>query len=121
MPFQVGDYIVDNGGPQYICLPGTLVAVLFHPADALVGSLSGTERVGINDAGAQGVTTTQTIANLAAPGNTGPPGLAGPGISSSAPATATSVGQAATVAYDATHIYVCVATNTWVRATLAAW
>jgi alpha-glucuronidase len=38
-----------------------------------------------------------------------------------APATATSTGIAGQIAYDATHIYVCVATNTWVRATLATW
>ncbi len=38
-----------------------------------------------------------------------------------APSTATSTGVAGTIAYDATHIYVCVATNTWVRATLATW
>jgi hypothetical protein len=38
-----------------------------------------------------------------------------------APATATSAGIAGQVAYDATHIYVCVATNTWVRALLATF
>jgi len=35
------------------------------------------------------------------------------------PATATSPGKPNQIAYDATHIYVCVATNVWVRATLA--
>lgn len=39
----------------------------------------------------------------------------------SAPGTATTAGAAGSVAYDATHIYVCVATNTWVRATLATF
>lgn len=39
----------------------------------------------------------------------------------SAPATAGATGTAGSIAYDATHIYVCVATNTWVRATLATW
>lgn len=38
-----------------------------------------------------------------------------------APATATSAGTPGQVAYDATHFYVCVATNTWVRATLASF
>ncbi len=38
-----------------------------------------------------------------------------------APATATSAGTAGQIAYDATHIYVCVATNTWVRALLATF
>jgi hypothetical protein len=36
-------------------------------------------------------------------------------VSSSAPGT---VGQ---LAYDSTHLYVCVAANTWVRTTLATW
>lgn len=39
----------------------------------------------------------------------------------SAPATATSAGIAGQVAYDATHIYVCVSTNVWVRATLSTF
>jgi hypothetical protein len=38
-----------------------------------------------------------------------------------APLAANSAGVAGTWAYDATHIYVCVAANTWVRAVLAAW
>lgn len=47
---------------------------------------------------------------------------AGGGISwVAAPATATSTGVAGEVAYDASYFYVCVATNTWVRAALATW
>jgi len=38
-----------------------------------------------------------------------------------APATATSVGKAGSIAYDPTHIYLCVATNVWVRALLATF
>jgi hypothetical protein len=38
-----------------------------------------------------------------------------------APATATSTGKPNQIAYDAAHIYVCVAVNTWVRATLATF
>ncbi|HWY42636.1 MAG TPA: hypothetical protein VNX66_04020 [Candidatus Sulfotelmatobacter sp.] len=38
-----------------------------------------------------------------------------------APATATSTGKPGQIAFDATHIYVCVATNVWVRATLATF
>jgi len=37
------------------------------------------------------------------------------------PSTATSAGDAGAIAYDATHIYVCVAATTWVRATLATF
>ena len=38
-----------------------------------------------------------------------------------APATATSAGVAGTIAYDATHFYVCIATNTWVRTSVATF
>jgi hypothetical protein len=38
-----------------------------------------------------------------------------------APASATATGKAGQIGYDATHIYVCIATNTWVRATLATF
>lgn len=38
-----------------------------------------------------------------------------------APAAADSTGIAGQIAYDATHIYVCIATNTWVRGDLATW
>jgi hypothetical protein len=38
-----------------------------------------------------------------------------------APASATATGKAGQIAYDATHIYVCVATNVWVRAVLATF
>jgi hypothetical protein len=37
------------------------------------------------------------------------------------PATATSTGIAGQVAYDATHFYVCIATNTWIRAVFATF
>lgn len=38
-----------------------------------------------------------------------------------APISASAAGTAGQIAYDSTHIYVCVATNTWVRATLATF
>ena len=34
------------------------------------------------------------------------------------PATSTSTGTTGQIAYDSSHLYLCVATNTWVRATL---
>lgn len=37
------------------------------------------------------------------------------------PVSATSPGVAGQTAYDATHFYVCVAPNTWVRATLSTF
>lgn len=41
--------------------------------------------------------------------------------SSSAPLTSGSAGIAGQIAYDATHIYVCIATNSWIRADAATW
>ena len=38
-----------------------------------------------------------------------------------APAAATSTGIAGQIATDANYIYVCTATNTWKRATIATW
>ena len=38
-----------------------------------------------------------------------------------APASATATGVAGTIIFDATHVYFCVATDTWVRADIATW
>lgn len=38
-----------------------------------------------------------------------------------APASASDTGTPGSIAYDSTHLYVCVATDTWVRATLGTW
>lgn len=40
---------------------------------------------------------------------------------SGAPASAVAAGKPGQIAFDATHIYLCIADNSWVRATLAAW
>lgn len=37
------------------------------------------------------------------------------------PASATAEGTAGQMAYDSTHIYICVADDTWTRATIATW
>ena len=42
-------------------------------------------------------------------------------ISNSVPATASSNGVTGTIRYDNTYFYVCVANNTWKRATLSTW
>ena len=47
--------------------------------------------------------------------------LDGAAIIVAAPGSATATGKAGQIAFDATHIYVCVATNTWVRTTLATF
>lgn len=37
------------------------------------------------------------------------------------PASSSAPGNAGQIAYDTTHLYVCIADRTWVRATLASW
>ena len=37
------------------------------------------------------------------------------------PASPTAIGTAGSIAYTTTHLYICVATNTWVRASLSTW
>ncbi len=41
--------------------------------------------------------------------------------SANAPASATAAGVAGQLAYDATHLYVCISTNVWVRVAIATW
>lgn len=43
------------------------------------------------------------------------------GVIVPAPLLATSVGVPGMVAFDATHIYICTAANTWIRSTAATW
>jgi hypothetical protein len=42
-------------------------------------------------------------------------------ISNTAPANSTANGLAGTFAYDSSYVYICVANNTWKRATLTSW
>jgi hypothetical protein len=37
------------------------------------------------------------------------------------PITSSSAGTAGQLAYDTTHLYLCIATNSWVRASFATW
>jgi hypothetical protein len=56
-----------------------------------------------------------------ATGPTGPTGAQGAGAAVSVPANASATGTAGTWAYDSTHAYFCVATNTWCRVEIATW
>jgi len=42
-------------------------------------------------------------------------------LSNSVPANSSAIGIAGTVRYDSSYIYVCVANNTWKRATISTW
>ena len=70
-------------------------------------------------------TDAQTISGVTGPtgpsGSAGATGPTGGGAPVTAPGTSSSTGVAGQWAYDATHIYVCIATNTWCRATIATF
>lgn len=42
-------------------------------------------------------------------------------ISNTTPANSTAIGLAGTIRYDANYLYICVANNTWKRASLTSW
>jgi len=42
-------------------------------------------------------------------------------LSNTVPANSTANGVAGTLSYDSAYVYVCIANNTWKRATLASW
>jgi hypothetical protein len=42
-------------------------------------------------------------------------------ISSGTPASSTATGTKGEVKYDASYVYICIATNSWIRITRAAW
>ena len=42
-------------------------------------------------------------------------------ISNTVPANSSSTGMAGNISYDSSYIYVCVANNTWMRASLTSW
>ena len=44
-----------------------------------------------------------------------------PALSSDVPATASSAGTAGDIRYDSSYVYICIATNTWKRASLTTW
>jgi hypothetical protein len=72
-------------------------------------------------AGATGATgpagATGATGPAGATGATGATGISGP----TTPASASATGTTGTVVWDAGYVYVCVDTNTWVRAALTTW
>jgi hypothetical protein len=55
-------------------------------------------------------------------GTTGAAGATGPSaVSSGTPASASAAGVAGTLKYDGSFLYVCTATNTWLRVAIATW
>jgi hypothetical protein len=126
---------VDNWGSGTITLMTGL-----HVASAInSGTVSELDGVLINDQSAAGGTLTATYGlhitsqTASTPGSTkwaikvdgGVSEFDGPMVQplANAPANAGSTGTAGQIAWDATHVYICTATNTWVRNTVpfATW
>jgi|14BtaG_2_1085337.scaffolds.fasta_scaffold231330_2 hypothetical protein len=61
-----------------------------------------------------------TAASVAATGNVGAGSLSLSALGT-APASATATGTLGQIVIDASHIYVCTATNTWKRVAIATW
>jgi hypothetical protein len=68
-----------------------------------------------SDSGVVGATTVQAAINTLKTEVDGKPSLV------AVPASATSAGTAGQIAYDDSYLYVCVATNTWLRTPIATW
>jgi hypothetical protein len=64
---------------------------------------------------------TSTYVTLVGDGTTSTPPWASGLVWTTAPATTSSTGIAGQIAYDASYIYVCTATNTWRRAEITTW
>jgi hypothetical protein len=80
---------------------------------------------GTGGTGTYTVSTAQTVASTTVTGQTrcivGTFINGAPGVTGAVPATATSVGRPGQMAFDATGLYICVANNTWRKATLATF
>lgn len=148
-PAQLPDYLAIDGtagSAQFATALNQIINVLAnkqvgYPNDGTIDAGSGGGAVGVATV-AQGGTgrSTLTAHDVVVGAGTSNVALVGPGTAGqvltsngasadpsfqsifvSAPGTASSTGTAGQIAYDSTHIYVCVATDTWVRASLATW
>lgn len=91
----------------YTCRPAVNNAV----NEIIIGSGSGATGGGNNTAT---IGTTSTVATILS-------GVIRKRALDTAPASATATGTTGEIRITSTHIYVCIATNTWVRAALATW
>ena len=66
-------------------------------------------------------TTAATVTTAAQPAITSVGTLTSLKVATSTPASASAAGTAGTIAWDASYIYVCTATNTWKRVAIATW
>lgn len=66
-------------------------------------------------------TTAATVTTAAQPAITSVGTLTSLKVATSTPASASAAGTAGTIAWDASYIYVCTATNTWKRVAIDTW
>lgn len=83
-----------------------------------VGDVTGIPLIGQAPTG-QTADLLQLLVDVAVPFAVGASG--NPRWASAPPSSATDTGVAGTLAWDSTHLYLCVATNTWIRVALATW
>jgi len=116
-------------GPKTLTAPILTTPVLGTPASGTLTNCGGLPVSGIaaSTATALGVGTvelghaTDTTLSRAAAGVLAVEGVPVVTRVASVPATATSAGVAGQIAFNASFVYCCTATNTWVRAALATW
>lgn len=99
-----GDTDGDRGSLHYI-----------HNGDALACSVNGAERMRIDGSGRVGVGTNAPTARLDNAGDTYRQ------RTTRTPASSSAAGNFGDICWDADFLYICVATNTWKRSTLATW
>ena len=103
------------GNPSLARLTDENTGLFFPAADVLALATAGLERLRITADGRLGLGTTTPTGVLDVADNKLRVRTA------QTPASATAAGNQGEIAWDANHVYVCTATNTWRRAALSTW
>jgi hypothetical protein len=118
---------ISSSATAKIFAKGTATANLVNANSIVVtGNITATGNMSVANLFSGNSTSNVTIANgvITTYGNITATGTYVTGkliTTSTVPPTATSTGVAGQIAYDTNYVYVCVATNTWKRSSLASW